>query len=388
MSRLLFPSALALLLLIASPTFASPADELEKTQDDLDAAKAKKEVLDEQSEELQDELKDLQEQLVPSAASVQRYEVELSSIEEKIRILDEQMKNKGAALAIARKRQALLVQAVIRLSRTPPESALLMPGSEEESMKAARALQMTTESLREEALSITAQVSELQELRSKVGNSREDLQSKRGGLTREQKALQAKVEQRKALQKTLTRQQAAESKRITELAKKAESLQSLIETLAAEETRKSEEAKAAKEKRSKRKGTLRSFVKAKGKIRPPVAGRVVVRFGYQSQYGTASKGLEIKTRSGAQITAPYDGEVVFSGPFLHYGRMVIIRHSDDFHTLLAGLSRIDVSVGEFLLEGEPIGAMGEGESANRLYVELRRDNQSVDPAPWLKGIKK
>jgi septal ring factor EnvC (AmiA/AmiB activator) len=80
--------------------------------------------------------------------------------------------------------------------------------------------------------------------------------------------------------------------------------------------------------------------------------------------------------------------VVFTGPFLTYGQMVIIRHSDDFHTLLAGLVKIDVTVGQFLLEGEPIGAMGDSESSNRLYIELRQNNQPIDPASWIKGLNK
>ena len=368
---------------IAAPTFASPADDLAKTQDNLKEAEAKKAELEEQSDALQAELDDLQEQLVPSAATVQKYEAEISAIEDKLRILDEQMGQKEAALTAARSRQAMLVQAALRLARTPPEAALLMPGNQ-----IARALQMTTESLRQEANSISQQMTELLQLRKKVDKKHIEIQKKSTGLTKEQKELQAKVEQRQALQRALNRQQAQEAKKIEQLAKKAEDLQQLIASLAEEEAKKSEEAKKQKAKRMASHGLMRSFAEAKGKIRPPVAGKLVQRFGRQSEYGSVSKGIEIASRSGAQVTAPYDGEVVFSGPFLHYGRMVIIRHSDDFHTLLAGLSKIDVSVGEFLLEGEPIGAMGEGESANHLYVELRKNNQPVDPTPWLKGIKK
>jgi septal ring factor EnvC (AmiA/AmiB activator) len=40
------------------------------------------------------------------------------------------------------------------------------------------------------------------------------------------------------------------------------------------------------------------------------------------------------------------------------------------------------------LEGEPIGAMGDNDAGNRLYVELRRNNQPTDPAPWIRGLNK
>ena len=68
--------------------------------------------------------------------------------------------------------------------------------------------------------------------------------------------------------------------------------------------------------------------------------------------------------------------------------MVIIHHSDNFHTLLAGLQKIDVEVGQFLLEGEPIGAMGDDADEQELYVELRKDNQPIDPAPWMSALKR
>ena len=100
-----------------------------------------------------------------------------------------------------------------------------------------------------------------------------------------------------------------------------------------------------------------------------------------------SKGITITTRAGAQVTAPYDAEVLFTGPFMEYGKVVILSHSDGFHTLLARLAKIDVSVGDLLLEGEPIGSMGDKDT-NRLYIEIRSKNHPIDPAQWIRGLKK
>jgi septal ring factor EnvC (AmiA/AmiB activator) len=377
----------------APPALASAADELEETQGSLREAEARQAELEEKRAKLQKELDELQKQLVPSAGNVQKYEAELSATEDKLSILDDQLAQKEAALEAARTRQAVLVQAALRLSRTPPQAALLMPGSQVETMKVARALEMTTQSLRQEAEGITLQVKELQGLRKKVAKSRENIREKNVALTQEQAALRARVEQRKELQKALGKQQKEESEKISKLAKRAEDLQQLLTTLAEEKRRKELREQSAnrqmkKPRTSGHKVQLRSFADAKGAIRPPVAGKLVLRYGRKDENGAVNKGLVITSREGAQVTAPYDGEVVFAGPFLQYGRMVILRHSDEFHTLLSGLTRIDVAVGEFLLEGEPIGAMGDSKSATRLYVELRKNNQPIDPAPWIKGIKK
>lgn len=99
-----------------------------------------------------------------------------------------------------------------------------------------------------------------------------------------------------------------------------------------------------------------------------------------------SKGITIETASNATVSAPYDGEVVFTGAFRRYGNMIILKHTDGFHTLIAGLQKIRTNAGEFLLEGEPIGAMGGAIDARKLYVELRKNNQPINPAAWFEGL--
>ncbi len=86
--------------------------------------------------------------------------------------------------------------------------------------------------------------------------------------------------------------------------------------------------------------------------------------------------------------APYDGLVVFAGPFRGYGRILILEHGEGYHTLLAGLTRIDTVLGQWLAAGEPVGLMEkEDRDAPVLYVELRRNGQPINPLPWLASQK-
>lgn len=131
----------------------------------------------------------------------------------------------------------------------------------------------------------------------------------------------------------------------------------------------------------------RQFSAGQGHMPFPARGKIVTRYGQNNELGVASKGLSIITRQGAQVVSPYDGQVAFAGPFRGYGLLLIIEHSEGYHTLLAGMARIDAQVGQRLLAGEPVGIMGQDEAKPTLYVELRRNGQPVNPLPWLTAQK-
>ena len=129
-----------------------------------------------------------------------------------------------------------------------------------------------------------------------------------------------------------------------------------------------------------------SFARARGTMPFPVAGELTERYGEASSAAESgslrARGITIRGRSSAQVVAPFDGIVAFAGSFRGYGQLLIIEHSEGYHTLLAGLGHIDSAVGQLVLAGEPVGVM-EGTSTTSLYVELRRDGQPINPLPWL-----
>ena len=85
--------------------------------------------------------------------------------------------------------------------------------------------------------------------------------------------------------------------------------------------------------------------------------------------------------------------MVYAGPFRNYGQLLILNAGGGYHVLLAGMERISVDVGQFVLTGEPVAVMGGGaqsavtahsgrSSQPVLYVEFRKDGIPVDPGPW------
>jgi len=121
-----------------------------------------------------------------------------------------------------------------------------------------------------------------------------------------------------------------------------------------------------------------------GQLPFPAVGAVVGRYGENNENGMTRRGIEIATRPAAQVVSPYEGRVVFVGEFRGYGQLLIIEHSEGYHSLLAGMARIDSVMGQWVLVGEPVGIMEPTPGSEPLlYVELRRDGRPINPLPWL-----
>lgn len=381
-----FLSCIILSSIIPFPAYAGKEEDLAQTKKDIEQSQARKADISAQKKKLETDLKSIQEKLVISAKSTQDAESDLTRSEDKLRILNEQLVSKNEQMKSQREKLATLTQAALRLSQIPPEAMVMMPGDEQKTMQAARALKMASEAIREETESLGLQMAELQTLKQKVAKNLDTLGRKQSTLDKERKTLEKQAAERKALQEKLSSDEQAEAEKLAALAKKAEDLQGLLSSLKRESSYPTAEHRQQTVLSSK--GKLRSFASARGQLKMPVTGRVIRLFGVTEGRNSTSRGVTVATRDRAQVTAPFDGEVLFTGPFLNYGPLVIIRHSDDFHTLLAGLDTIGVKAGQFLLEGEPIGAMGDSDEGNRLYLELRKNNQPVDPAPWINGLTK
>jgi septal ring factor EnvC (AmiA/AmiB activator) len=136
-----------------------------------------------------------------------------------------------------------------------------------------------------------------------------------------------------------------------------------------------------------------SFGDTRGQLTLPVAGRMIKSFGSADAYGGQEKGLSLETPPGALVTAPSDGWISFAGPYRSYGQLLIVNAGEGYYLILAGMARADVVPGQFVLAGEPLGAMGDGSAKTAsaialgaaqpvLYVEFRKDGTAIDPSPW------
>ena len=115
----------------------------------------------------------------------------------------------------------------------------------------------------------------------------------------------------------------------------------------------------------------------------PASGDIILSYGAADAFGEPTQGLTLSVYPGAPAVSPLDGVVRYAGPMRGYGDILIVEHADGYHSLITGLGRIDVGVGQPLLAGEPIGVTPLPQSIDSetpsLYFELRRDGSPVDP---------
>jgi septal ring factor EnvC (AmiA/AmiB activator) len=406
-----------------SPTPTPTPKELDAIQKQIEQSKAQQDALKAKAAALDKEIADLQAEAVRAAHEVQDTESQVTELEDTLAALSDEEKEKSAALEIERARLTQAVLALQRLSTQPREALLFSSETPIDAARTARLLGIITPELDARARSLQSDLNELHEMREQMAQERDQLAKAVTKLAKENDRLAGLIRKKGQAQKSTLAESASAEAKLQKLAGQAKNLQDLIERLNKAKAETGPAAAPAPQnqqiaslapgnaapgaaQRMQQPASFRNFpdagrIDAKNPIFAPARGRILTHFGDATDTGGASKGLVLETRPGAQIVAPFDGRIAFEGPFRSYGQILIIEHGGGYHTVLAGLDRVDAVVGQWLLAGEPVGSMapvgapvyalksadggsGDVSAAGRpkLYLELRRNGQPVDPVPW------
>ena len=112
-----------------------------------------------------------------------------------------------------------------------------------------------------------------------------------------------------------------------------------------------------------------------------------------AKYGQVGKiweqthqGIDLKGSIGAPVFASADGTVHLVTTEPKWGNRIILKHADGFQTLYGHMNSMTVSRGQYVKAGDIIGGVGStGKSTGpHLHFEIRKDGQTVNPAPFLK----
>lgn len=176
----------------------------------------------------------------------------------------------------------------------------------------------------------------------------------------------------------------------TELLKKVKSEKALYEQALSEMKNAASELQASlAELQAKKNYIQRGFVMKKGKMRPPVAGKVVSLFGSpvgnSEKTADTSKGINIEAKDGSPLKSIFAGKVLFAGYKKGYGNMVIIDHGMDYYSITSRMEDISVREGDIVEEGDVIGTTGNIATLfeKGLYFEIRHGTEPVDPLEWI-----
>jgi murein DD-endopeptidase MepM/ murein hydrolase activator NlpD len=97
------------------------------------------------------------------------------------------------------------------------------------------------------------------------------------------------------------------------------------------------------------------------------------------------EGIDLGAAYGSPIAAAASGVVIYAGWEGGYGNLTVIDHGGGLATAYGHQSRIAVSVGQSVAQGEIIGYVGStGHSTGpHLHFEVRVNGQAVDPLGYL-----
>ena len=395
-------------------TVVSP-DAIKQREEELEATREQQR----KAAELQQKLKadiaaigqdrsKLNQQLIDIATQVRSVETRIGETEAGLRPLDSREQAVRASLDSRRAEIVEVLAALQRAGRRTPPALLVRPEDALQSLRTAMLLGSVVPELRGRAEKLAADLGELVNLRRDIATKRDALARDRDRLKDDSVRLAALVEERQRKQSAVEKDMEAEGARAINLSRQVESLQGLITKMEqdlksaakAAATASLQGAPAAPNgkpnlgalKDPARLSPAIAFASARGLFAFPVNGRKIREFGGSDGAGGVEKGISLATKVGAQVTTPCDGWVVYAGPFRSYGQLLILNAGGGYHVLIAGMERISVNIGQFVLTGEPVATMGSTSqvasilattaSQPVLYVEFRKDGTPIDSGPW------
>jgi len=394
---------------VAAPAAVPDADTLKQRDQELDAIRAQqRESTDSQAklrlqiEALGQDRRALNEQLIDSAARVRTVEAKIEATEARLHALDERESVFQKSLDDRRAVIVEILAALQRVGRRPPPALLVRPEDALQALRTAITLGAVVPDMRAEAEALAGDLADLVRVRQSIVVERTTLATDLERMAQEQLRLNMLIDARQQSQTTAEQALAGEQQRAVDLARRVDNLRDLIAKLeqnldAARRAARSIEKDATQPQLAAlgdpgRLAPAVAFAATRGQLHLPVNGVAIRGFGAADGAGGTQKGLSIAAHKGAQITAPCDGWVVYAGPFRSYGQLLILNAGGGYHVLLAGMERISVDLGQFVLTGEPVAVMGgpaqvsaavtTGSKQPVLYVEFRKDGAPIDPSPW------
>ena len=267
---------------------------------------------------------------------------------------------------------------------------LLHPSGPEGSARSGMVLSSVAPALQQEAEGLRKQLDEIATLRKLQENARSVLEQGMTSVTQARTALSDAISERTKLPQRYLE----EPEELRKLVNSADTLEGFATGLSGMETDIGP--------------PMDDFAGAEGTLKLPVIGSLLRHFNETDAAGIKRPGLVIATAPAALVTTPWPATIRYRGPLLDYGNVMVLEPAEGYLLVLAGLGTVYGETGDVLQKGAPIGLMGgiapgakefgkefvqaaqDGGSAGQsatLYLELRKGDTPVDPAPWFTQTK-
>jgi septal ring factor EnvC (AmiA/AmiB activator) len=381
------------LALVLAPIMASaetkddPRRRLQQLEKDIARDREQSEKMKKRAADLNAEIETVRIRAVAAARAAQESERTLARLEGEVAALGRAEALVAGRLKARRAEIGSAVMALQRIALYPPEVLFAHPIPPSDVVRGAILLRAAVSEIERRAADVRADLDEVRASRAVAERIAARQAAAMTKLAEERRALGETLVRRTALAQEALVETKALERRLAQFAAEARGLNELMARLEVEKARHRAPAAVAAPKSGAPPSLAPSttpFARSRGQLPMPAVGQIVIRYGQAAATGLTHRGVTLETQPGATVIAPFAGYVVFADVFRGYGQLLILDHGDGYHTLLAGLSRIDGVPGLWVETGEPVGIMGEGDKGlPRLYVEIRRGGQPFDPLPWL-----
>lgn len=382
---------LALFVLFAPPsyseenTLATSQENFQQLQKSLKEGQDKRAELQQTENDLQTEITQLQKKLISATKAYDESSDKLNDIQKSLTDLRGTAQRKSQELTQRRRELGKTFFLLQRLALEPPALQMLSPTPPLDRLHVRLQLRALLPQLKQKSDEIAHMIADMTLLQKTLKTREKDARTQNTLMANQQKDLDHLISQRSIDQRQTHQANLAEAQRLNLLAQKASTLQDLIEKLEAEQKAavaadQSKIALANKNviDRLNHRTTPSPSIDPKQPL--PVRGAVEVVFGQKDATGIVSKGITITARPGMPVRALVGGKVAFAGPFRGYGRLLILEHEQGLHSIMAGMESLNVTLGQKVAAGEPVGKMSETASPPpELYYEIRENGVSIDP---------
>jgi len=350
----------------------SSAERLRVLDEKLKEARPQVAAAKEKSEALSAEAAALRRKLIATAAQIAQLERRREEETERIAHLAAEDARLSASFAKDRVAVTRLIAVLQRLQHDMPPALALQSGDALAAARGAMLIGASLPPVYARAASLSRRLDELARTRAGLAASRAEGAATERSLTAARAELAVLLEQKEREAEDAAGTYGTLSRELAAIAAEAADFKALMARI--ERLRRA----GAGEK-----GVVVVEARAGG---PGPAGRTLLTpvVGTLLPPGSGSgPGATFATLPAAQVIAPADGKVLFAGPYHKAGYVLILEVGTGYDLVLAGLGQVSVRPNDELLAGEPVGTMPKTGGDGRLYFELRRDGKGLDPGPWL-----
>jgi|JI10StandDraft_1071094.scaffolds.fasta_scaffold74972_3 septal ring factor EnvC (AmiA/AmiB activator) len=370
-----------------TPVPPTKTKSLEIVRQLLEHEEKNKVALDKKAKKAEKDIAEVKDKLVDVTAKIRKNESRLKETEQRIQQSTVREQEITSRLEKDYGSISNTILALERMRRIPPELMIVRPGAPIEAAQTSMLLKNLIPALGHRADSLARDLSELEKIRQQLEKDKVELVEAKAELDKQYPAMQKLLQERESSFKSVNAAYRASAARAEQMAAEAQSLAELVQRL--EDAPAPTQIDKPRPKKSARPSRAAKRAAGRGAILP-VSGPVLASFGDHDEMGAEILGLKIKTPSKAIVVTPMDGTVKYAGTFRNYGQIVIVEHQSGLHSLVAGMSTTDVSTGQSLKSGEPIGYMPSASSQDgplTLYYELRQNGDPVDPSSLFSDFK-